>query len=137
VSDSNAPVWQIVEARACSKLGRSLTTHERNGLRNASSLHMLEPVEHFVDTVQRSEEIAVMLSRLADSFEKRRREASELLADQLGVLLERQLTHEEREMLAHVPTVGSAMKIGDEIAQTLPEMREMFFREVLAALESG
>jgi hypothetical protein len=137
VPDLEASTWQVVEARACNKLGRSLTIRERSGLRNAGSLQLLEPVERFVERTQRPEEIAVMLGRLADAFEARRREAGALLADQLTVLLKRSLTDEERLALAHVPTVGGAIRIGDEIAQTLPEMREALFKEVLAALESG
>jgi hypothetical protein len=137
MSDSNPSAWQLVEVRACRKLGRSLTTRERSSLRDAGSLHMLEPVERFVERAQRSEEIAMMLARLADSFEARRREAGALLADQLAGLLQRSLTDQERQMISLVPTVGGAIRIGDEIAQTLPEMREAFFKEVLAALESG
>jgi uncharacterized protein YeeX (DUF496 family) len=125
---------EAVEARAREKLGRSLTAQERSGIYNAGSLMMLEPVERYINSTQRADDIARMLARLAASFEHRVQEANDLLIDQAAILLERELDADERDLLRKVPTVGDAMSITDHLAETLPELREGLFARILADL---
>lgn len=133
-TDDYKTACQIIEQDAAQKLGRDLTPRERGGILNAGSLLMLEPVAQYIEKARQPEILADMLEKLAASFDDRLDQATELLVDQMAVMLAREITPEERESLKKVPTVGLAMRLTDQMSETLPEMREELLQTILDAL---
>lgn len=134
-SENYAQVCGETEAQAALILGRPLTEREKQGIWGAGTLTWLEMrVQVPLRRAYIPEQVETVLDDAAGDYEDRLSEMLAGLAGMLGVLLERELSADERQLLARIPTVLAAMQLGEDLTAAAAPSRENLLRERLAVL---
>ena len=98
-----------VQTTAESKLNRSLTDAECNGIRNAGSLLMLESVAMVMEHAMTAEEVNTQLADAVAAFPSRLSDALNDVQSTLESKLNRPLNSAESELVSTIPNCLEAM----------------------------
>jgi hypothetical protein len=134
-SENYTAVCAEVEARAAERLGRALTSQERQAIWGAGTLTWLEMrVQVPMQQARDAADLSALLISAAGDLDGRLTEMIDGLVGMLGTLLERDLTSEEQQRLKQLTNVIAVMQVGEEVAVAVPEVREAVLRDLLAGL---
>jgi hypothetical protein len=125
-------ISQDIESRAQSLLQRPLTSRERSGIWNATSLFMLEAIERHILAARTTTALVETLGQLAAQGDQLRQDTLDSLVDQAASLLRRALSDEEQRRIQLITTAYDAICIAEQLAGVEQPQREVAFQRLVA-----
>lgn len=123
---------EAIEKFTAEKLGRALSTKEKQTVWNSGSVMQLEVIDRHLYEAKDAIQTEAQLEIFSESSEQRFASDYNYLIDYLEKLLNRKISEDEKSKIQRSESVKDLMEIGEQIKDAREAKREVRFRQVLA-----